>query len=1534
MKNILLASFFLAFAANASATTDTLAHYLFNNNANDATANGFNGSLSGGPSAVTDRNGNSNGAFYFDGSSQYGLFGDILDTVFNRSTAKFSVSGWFKPNKYSSAGTTQFIIAKAAGGSGPYQWYITIWDDSTVWAVVHTSATTSPLSSAQWYGVKSKSKIKLNQWQHFAMVFDGSESTNKRVNLYFNGTGSNVLASKYGTLGTTTANTAQHITLAAGHVAGNSSTGNNFFKGEIDEITIMNGTLDSAEIYKYNNNIVAAARDTLACYLFNSNVNDTSTSGFHGTAKSSPSYGLGHDSISNSALCFNGTNQYVLLGDILDSVFTKAKPRYTITGWFKPASIPTSGNASFIVAKAAGGSGPYEWYVMLWDDGTLRGTVHSKASTSSMATAEWLCVKSQKSVTTNKWHSFAFVVDGTESDSDMVKIYLDGKKGVYATSNGSWTATTENTSQEITIAAGHAPTAPNTPNNLFAGCIDDITFLSYAMDKAEVDSVFPQKTYTGGGATSDTLVYIPFGGNADDSSVYSFSTSTAGNPSYSAGHDKVSNSALCFNGSTQYVRLGDILDTVFCRTLAKFSVGGWFNASSLPATGYASFIVAKASGGSGPYQWYLMLWDDGTLRATLHSTTSSAEYLCLKSTKKVVPGKWNAFAFVFDGSQAAANRVKLYMNGEEGVYASSNGTLGATSVNTSQEITIAAGHAPNQPSTPNNQFSGCIDNILILNKALTKQEAITMYPADTTQITTSRSSDTLAFYPLQGTVGDSGVYGFHGSVAGSPSYSAGHQSVANSALCFNGSNQYVRMGDILDTVFCRSVAKFSVTGWFNAASFPATGNASFIVAKAAGGSGPYQWYVMLWDDGTLRATLHSTANSAEYLCMKSTKKVATGKWNNFAFVFDGSQSVAKRVKLYMNGEEGTYASSAGTIGTTSVNTNQELTIAAGHAPNQPSTPKNQFTGCIDDILILNKSLSKQEVITIFPPDTTKPSVPLSSDTLAYYPMQGSVGDSGIYGFHGTVAGSPAYSNGHDSISNSALCFNGSTQYVRMGDILDSVFCRTVAKFTVTGWFNTASMPKAGEASFIVAKSAGGSGPYQWYVMLWDDGTLRATLHSTTSSSEYLCMKSIKKVVKGKWNNFAFVFDGSQASDDRVKLYMNGVEGVFADGAGTLGTTSVNTAQELTIAAGHAPGSPSTPNNQFSGCIDDIVILNKSLSKQDVVDIFPPDTTKIPPYSGRSSDTLAFYPLNGTVGDSGVYGFHGTANGNPNYTSGHNGGSNTALCFNGTSQYVLLGDILDSVFCRTIAKFSVTGWFKASSIPASGKSAFIVAKSAGGSGPYQLYVMLSDDGTLRGTLHSTPSTSNLGTAGWLSMKSNKSVVPGNWYKFTFVVDGSLSDSNRVKLFLDGEKGSFASSNGTWGTTSVNTDQELTIGAGHAPINPFAPNNQFDGCIDDILILNRAMADSELVLPNSIGHNISMSKVDVYPNPTDDNIFIQFNKTKVSKITLFDNAGKAVYLNNNISKADQLTINIEHLAKGIYHLNLLSDESSTTKKIVVY
>src|SRR5690349_14790600 len=52
-------------------TTGLQAYYPFNGNANDATGNGYNGTLISNPTLTTDRMGNPNSAYYLDGVSSY-----------------------------------------------------------------------------------------------------------------------------------------------------------------------------------------------------------------------------------------------------------------------------------------------------------------------------------------------------------------------------------------------------------------------------------------------------------------------------------------------------------------------------------------------------------------------------------------------------------------------------------------------------------------------------------------------------------------------------------------------------------------------------------------------------------------------------------------------------------------------------------------------------------------------------------------------------------------------------------------------------------------------------------------------------------------------------------------------------------------------------------------------------------------------------------------------------------------------------------------------------------------------------------------------------------------------------------------------------------------------------------------------------------------------------------------------------------------------------------------------------------------------
>ncbi len=85
-------------------TNGLVAYYPFNGNANDATGNGNNGTIYGGVTPTTDRFGNPNAAYTFDGSTGYI---DIpQNSTLNGLTTSVTLSAWIWqgaaiPNGYS-----------------------------------------------------------------------------------------------------------------------------------------------------------------------------------------------------------------------------------------------------------------------------------------------------------------------------------------------------------------------------------------------------------------------------------------------------------------------------------------------------------------------------------------------------------------------------------------------------------------------------------------------------------------------------------------------------------------------------------------------------------------------------------------------------------------------------------------------------------------------------------------------------------------------------------------------------------------------------------------------------------------------------------------------------------------------------------------------------------------------------------------------------------------------------------------------------------------------------------------------------------------------------------------------------------------------------------------------------------------------------------------------------------------------------------------------------------------------------------------
>jgi hypothetical protein len=234
-------------------------------------------------------------------------------------------------------------------------------------------------------------------------------------------------------------------------------------------------------------------------------------------------------------------------------------------------------------------------------------------------------------------------------------------------------------------------------------------------------------------------------------------------------------------------------------------------------------------------------------------------------------------------------------------------------------------------------------------------------------ITFSTASDTVpnqglsTYWPLDGNAVDSSGNGYNGIVYGATP-AQNRFGVNNSAYSFNGNDNAIDFGNILNQIFCAPVAKFSVSGWALISSNESNIN-STIINKTAGGNGPYQWSVY-YSNGTIRAGVYSDTLARNYIELQSP--VSFNQWYHFVLIFDGSQPELQRVQLYINGSTSSTSlySITGNLGSTTTATQQNIAIGASHAPNSLIW-SDFFNGDVDDIRIYNRALSAAEVTDLY-----------------------------------------------------------------------------------------------------------------------------------------------------------------------------------------------------------------------------------------------------------------------------------------------------------------------------------------------------------------------------------------------------------------------------------------------------------------------------------------------------------------------------------------------------------------------------------------
>lgn len=196
-----------------------------------------------------------------------------------------------------------------------------------------------------------------------------------------------------------------------------------------------------------------------------------------------------------------------------------------------------------------------------------------------------------------------------------------------------------------------------------------------------------------------------------DSSFSGNNGSCTGTTCPVTGELGVFGSAARFDGGNDYII---VADNANLDNTASLSVQIWFFPTTVD--GQPDGLVSKRVTSGSNESYSLFLYTSNRLNVDIHGTNNR-----FFTTTAFTANRWYHVTVVFDGSQVAANRVRVYINGRE---------------DSGSPFTEASATIPNQASSLHlgmlnaaygNGFHGLIDEVSIYNAVLTTDEVQNFY---------------------------------------------------------------------------------------------------------------------------------------------------------------------------------------------------------------------------------------------------------------------------------------------------------------------------------------------------------------------------------------------------------------------------------------------------------------------------------------------------------------------------------------------------------------------------------------------------------------------------------------------------------------------------------------------------------------------------------------------------------------------------------------------------------------------------------------
>jgi hypothetical protein len=789
----------------------------------------------------------------------------------------------------------------------------------------------------------STTNVQDGNWHHISCVMDRANST---LSIYVDG--------KF---------EASDTSLTEGSAATNS---NNLILGETSASREFVGGVDDARIYSYARTAKQVVQDMNAGNpavggVVSSAVGHWSFDEGYSTTANDKSPNDNDLTLSTSSWTNSGKFGKAWLGTAANWVTKSDDPdfdfaaadHFTLSFWYQSSSADNTGGLEYILNKEAVGTAGYAITVDNTD--TLSFSIDDDSWTPDLTITDTV------DTFDTSWHHIAAIKKGTAS----LEMYIDGR---LAASTTTLTGATGSLANNASLVIGDR--LGTNDGNEFHGNVDELKIYRYALSHDEIKKEIIGGTSQTLGATSTesngttasnsqareycvvgdtTSCSAPVaewkldertGTTANDTSGNDFTGTLNGATSWKVG--KVGPAVNFTNATGDYINVADNASLDFGAS-SDFTLEAWvYRTGAVEQDAIIGKKNSEDSCSSDPgYSFYITT--AGLAKAW--GCDSSNNSYNVESTTTLSNNTWYHIAFVWDDD--STTNTAMYINGKKDT-GSTSGTL--TSVG---DLTNALALRIGSESDGGKNMNGSLDHIVIYNYARSPSQVAWDYNkgAPLAWLKFDECNGTTA-YDATGngfngtiTIAASGTYTAAGTCSSGTStqaWNGGTTGKFNSALGFDGTDDYVNLGNVF-----KFTSSFSVAAWYYR-----TDTAANYVVNKLGGSGARDW--SLWNDSGSPVFTVATASNTT-IARYADRGDSLNQWYHYVGVYNAS---AQTLDFYLNGILSNSTASL-TVPTSLFSSNENVRIGSRES-------NSSFTnGLIDDVRVYGYPLTANQIETIY-----------------------------------------------------------------------------------------------------------------------------------------------------------------------------------------------------------------------------------------------------------------------------------------------------------------------------------------------------------------------------------------------------------------------------------------------------------------------------------------------------------------------------------------------------------------------------------------